>query len=104
MSSLLHRSNFRAAALLCFILALSLICIPATFLTTGASANVRLPRSKPPAPVAANRIKQIEPRAAYGALPLSFELNQGQTNDRVRFLARSAGYLLFLTATEAVVV
>ncbi len=37
-----------------------------------------------------------------GALPLSFELNQGQTNERVKFLARSEGYVLFLTATEAV--
>jgi len=35
-------------------------------------------------------------------LPLSFELNQGQTNDRVKFLARSSGYLLFLTSNEAV--
>ena len=36
------------------------------------------------------------------ALPLNFELNQGQTNQRVKFLARSDGYVLFLTATEAV--
>ncbi len=36
------------------------------------------------------------------ALPLNFELNQGQTHHRVKFLARSDGYVLFLTATEAV--
>jgi len=35
-------------------------------------------------------------------LPLNFELNQGQTHQRVKFLARSEGYVLFLTATEAV--
>jgi len=36
------------------------------------------------------------------ALPLNFELNQGQTHKRVKFLARSEGYVLFLTSTEAV--
>jgi hypothetical protein len=35
-------------------------------------------------------------------LPLTFELNQGQTDDRVDFLARGPGYNIFLTATEAV--
>ncbi len=35
--------------------------------------------------------------------PLSFEVNQGQTDARVRFLAHGPGYGLFLTATEAVV-
>jgi hypothetical protein len=43
-----------------------------------------------------------ELRASYGALPLSFELNQGQTDGAVDFLARAGGYLLFLTPTEAV--
>src|ERR1044072_9237961 len=40
--------------------------------------------------------------ANYHSLPLRFELNQGQTHQRVRFLARTEGYVLFLTATEAV--
>jgi hypothetical protein len=40
--------------------------------------------------------------AAPIALPLNFELNQGQTHQRVKFIARSEGYVLFLTATEAV--
>jgi hypothetical protein len=35
-------------------------------------------------------------------LPLSFEANQGQTDARVQFLARGAGYTLFLTPTSAV--
>ena len=35
-------------------------------------------------------------------LPLTFEINQGQTADRVDFLARGPGYNIFLTATEAV--
>ena len=39
---------------------------------------------------------------AYGKLPLHFEANRGQTHRDVRFLARGAGYSLFLTPTEAV--
>ena len=38
----------------------------------------------------------------YGKLPLSFEANQGQTDNRVDFLSRGSGYTLFLTPTEAV--
>ena len=37
-----------------------------------------------------------------GELPLRFEPNQGQTDPRVNFLARGAGYGLFLTADQAV--
>lgn len=38
----------------------------------------------------------------YGKLPLTFEVNQGQTDPTVKFLARGDGYGLFLTPTEAV--
>ena len=38
----------------------------------------------------------------YGKLPLHFEANQGQTDARVKFLSRGAGYTLFLTGSEAV--
>src|SRR5438445_6411216 len=41
---------------------------------------------------------------AYGKLPLSFEANRGQTDDRVKFLSRGRGYTLFLTSTDAVFV
>ncbi|MGA3328040.1 MAG: hypothetical protein ABSF45_26620 [Terriglobia bacterium] len=45
-----------------------------------------------------------QPRLAqnYGKPPLSFELNQGQTDARVRFLARGGGDTIFLTDDEAV--
>lgn len=47
---------------------------------------------------------EIQPKihASYGKLPLSFEANQGQTDPRVRFLARGSGYTIFLTGDEAV--
>jgi hypothetical protein len=40
----------------------------------------------------------------YGKLPLQFEANRGQTHKDVRFLSRGAGYSLYLTASEAVLV
>jgi hypothetical protein len=39
---------------------------------------------------------------SYASLPLSFEANQGQTDARVRFLARGGGHTIFLSADEAV--
>src|SRR5688572_6281454 len=42
--------------------------------------------------------------SAYGKLPVSFEANRGQMDDRVKFVSRSGGYTMFLTSTEAVFV
>jgi hypothetical protein len=44
---------------------------------------------------------RLQPRVAYSKLPLTFERNQGQTDARVKFLARGSGYTLFLTPQEA---
>jgi hypothetical protein len=38
----------------------------------------------------------------YGKLPLSFEVNQGQSDPQVKFLSGGSGYSLFLTGDEAV--
>lgn len=105
MSLSLQRSVYHAHELLCFVLVLSLIGIPAAFSQTSTLAKDRMTAQqfREPAPVASNTVKrQSELRASYGALPLCFELNHGQTNDAVKFLARAGGYLLFLTPTEAV--
>ena len=40
--------------------------------------------------------------AHYANLPMQFEVNQGQTDPRVRFTAHGSGYSLFLADTEAV--
>src|SRR6266481_5336821 len=51
---------------------------------------------------------QADPKAQakildqYGKLPLSFEANHGQADGRVKFLSRTGGYTVFLTADEAV--
>jgi hypothetical protein len=47
-------------------------------------------------------INRQQTLAAYGHLPLSFEVNRGQADQRVRFLVRGSGYSLFLTGREAV--
>jgi len=56
-------------------------------------------RSAPSAPDQSTRARINQ---AYGDLPLSFEVNRGQSNAAVKFLARGAGYNLFLTPTETV--
>lgn len=57
--------------------------------------------NKPPRKL---RGAQAQPQivAAYGKLPLQFELNRGQTDPRVQFLSRGSNYTLFLAAGEAV--
>ena len=42
--------------------------------------------------------------AAYLNLPLSFEANHGQTDPSVKFFSRAAGYSLYLTASQSVMV
>ncbi|HEX8919310.1 MAG TPA: SBBP repeat-containing protein, partial [Chloroflexota bacterium] len=39
-------------------------------------------------------------QTGFGSLPLTFEPNRGQAGSEVRFLARTAGSLVFLTATS----
>jgi len=50
-------------------------------------------------PDATTRGKILE---VYGKRPLSFEANEGQVDNRVKFLSRGQGYVLFLTLNEAV--
>ncbi len=50
------------------------------------------------------RAGQRQPRLAEatGKIPLHFEANTGQTDDRVKFVTRGRGYTMFLTSNEAV--
>ena len=63
------------------------------------------PVAKAPAGNTAKLSREAAVRArlpgTYGKLPLSFEANQGQSDARVKFLARAHGYTLFLTANDA---
>ena len=47
-------------------------------------------------------LQHAAPKASPVSIPLFFEPNQGQTDPRVKFLARGSGYGIFLTANEAV--
>src|SRR5262249_45213870 len=61
-----------------------------------------LPQQPNQSPQALEPSRHVTRLGSYGHLPLSFEANQGQTNDQVQFLAHGQGYTLFLTAHEAV--
>jgi photosystem II stability/assembly factor-like uncharacterized protein len=85
--------------------------IPATAVNAIADPNVSSERparvlataraSASPA-ASADPATQLKVAKAYDRLPLSFEANAGQTDDaRATFLARGAGYNLFLSSTEA---
>ncbi len=69
----------------------------------GASAAVVHPRpaSRASAPIAARAGHLL---STYGLRPLTFELNQGQTDRRVAFVAHSAGATVFLSARDAILV
>src|SRR5882757_10224577 len=54
-----------------------------------------------PASLEASTPNQVS-TAQLLAAPMSFEANQGQTVDSVRFLSRGPGYTFFLTPREAV--
>ena len=64
------------------------------------SAQVSAPRAL----AAVHSASKLSIAAAYGNLPLHFEENRGQTDPRVRFLARGSGSELFLADKEAVLV
>ena len=51
---------------------------------------------------AADKPTRLRMSGEYGKIPLGFEVNQGQTDAQVQFLARGAGYTVFLTPTMAV--
>lgn len=64
------------------------------------ASNHAAPSMQPATPVSAAQKEDMT--RAYGALPLGFEANQGQTAPEVRYLAHGQGYQLFLTNQEAV--
>lgn len=64
----------------------------------GLASRAPADRGTPPGQSAA----KAEAQAAYGRLPMSFEVNKGQTDSRVDFLSRGTGYGLFVTPDEAV--
>jgi hypothetical protein len=83
------------------LIAASLLLVPMLqgLVTMGSLPHASTPASMIAPPDASTSAKL---ETAYGALPLSFEENQGQADSDVRFVSRGAGYTLLLTPTEAV--
>ena len=86
----------------------------ATALVTIAVAGIKFSTSHPGNSQAMNQVasKPQSPRlnadqrgrirASLDALPLAFEVNQGQTDPQVRYMARGSGYSVFLTENDTV--
>ncbi len=75
----------------------------AIFATACGAANQRgqapAAAPQPKVPSASDKMRVA---TLFGRLPMRFERNDGQTDARVKFLARGEGYTLFLTPEEAV--
>ena len=67
---------------------------------TASSNDGAVPATHFAAPTDASTKAKIAER--FGELPLSFEINKGQTDQAVKFVSHGPGYDLFLTANEAV--
>ena len=80
----------------------SLVVAIALCLHAGRTGHTSGSRQTPASP--ASRQSRDQARSAYGQTELAFEPNLGQTDKAVDFLARGAGYSMFLRPTEAVVV
>src|SRR6185369_11519528 len=82
------------------VLALAIACllaVCASVIFVGAqNADNNLPTANTTTPTKARVAEN------FGRLPLSFELNKGQTDKQVKFLSHGPSYDLFLTSTEAV--
>jgi hypothetical protein len=90
-------------------LSLSALILSLAVVSLGAAA-LFMSRRAPSRNISRGEVSRVDAatpsqaREAYGRIPLSFEANRGQTDESVNFLARGAGYALFLKPTEAVFV
>ncbi len=64
---------------------------------SGVTPGAGNPRSLPTTATSREKWAKL-----YRNLPVSFELNKGQTDHQVKYLARGAGYTVFFTSNEAV--
>ena len=57
--------------------------------------------ARAPSPTQGHPMTKARAWKSYAALPMSFEVNQGQADPSVRFLARGRGYTILLSPSEA---
>ena len=82
------------------VMSLGAALLAAPIMLSRRAAEVAPPRAAGSSP----QVSGEGARETYGRIPLSFEANNGQAEPSVDFLARGAGYALFLKPTEAVFV
>ncbi len=68
----------------------------------AATKRVNSPVLSTPTPASTPKGASSSAKNTFGRLPLRFEKNQGQSDPQVQYIAKGAGYTLFLTSTEAV--
>lgn len=74
-----------------------------TVKSSDSSVTKAAPNDKPTSNEVTSR-QRAQLNEAYGKLPLRFEINKGQMDSRIQFVARGSGYNLFLTPAESVMV
>jgi len=70
--------------------------------TVGTLSPTKSSLSNTEQPLTTSSGKAASITEKYGQLPLSFEENQGQVDEQVKFFSRGSGYSLFLTPAEMV--
>ena len=60
--------------------------------------------SQPETAAGAKSVNRVAAQESYGKLPVYFEANRGQADQRVKFLSRGNGHTFFLTSTDAVLI
>ncbi|KAA1419015.1 hypothetical protein F0U44_11165 [Nocardioides humilatus] len=80
----------------------ALVPLALTATLTAFTAQPAAQATPPPASADASKATEHQARHALADLPLSFEANRGQSDARVRYLARGDGFTLFLTRHRAV--
>jgi hypothetical protein len=81
---------------------LAIVAVAMLTLSPAARGKARSAASAAPKAAVLTPAARGRVQASYAALPLSFEANQGQTDSKVKYMARGDGYTLFLTADDAV--
>ena len=74
------------------------------FLSTAFFVLMGIGLSSSAIPATLASLKGVTSASAFGKLPLSFELNQGQTHESVKFLARSQSHTVLLMPGETALV
>lgn len=84
-------------------LALVALLVGSQWPVAGAKTDLVAAAAQSPIPVD-HRATTVRDDTELGDLPMLFEVNQGQMDSKVKFLARGSGYDLFLTATETAMI